>query len=209
MRAVVLDIGGVLQLGIDGREPALAFRELIATWEARLAGDGALSNYLLQGAPGGLIGAFDEAAWLDGLRGLGLDGPELDAFLAGFWDVYLGEPNTRLTDWLRAQRPQQRTALLSNSFVGARAREEGRYGYGSLVDLIVYSHEEGIAKPDPRIYATACSRLDVAPSDAVFLDDVPEFVAGARTAGLDAIEFHDTDQAIADLDAWLAGDPGT
>ena len=38
----------------------------------------------------------------------------------------------------------------------------------------------------------------------VFLDDVPEFVAAARRAGLHAVLFRNTSQAIADIQALLA-----
>lgn len=50
------------------------------------------------------------------------------------WDEYLGTANTELTDYLAGLRPRYRTALLSNSFVGAREREEARYGFDELTE---------------------------------------------------------------------------
>jgi putative hydrolase of the HAD superfamily len=207
VRGIVLDIGGVLQLDRHGREPATAFRDFAASWEPRLGvAAGALEAHFVAIAPGGLVGAYSEAAFHDGLRTtFGLDDATLAGFLADFWDVYLGQPNGPLVDWLRTRRGAQPTALLSNSFVGAREREAHRYGYDDLVDLVVYSHEEGVAKPDPRIYATTCARLGIAPADALFLDDVPAYVEGADAAGLHAVRYRDAAQAIAAVEGWLDG----
>ena len=51
---------------------------------------------------------------------------------------------------------------MSNSFVSARDREQA-YGFEGLVDEIIYSHETGLLKPDPRIFAMICERLEIVP----------------------------------------------
>lgn len=43
-----------------------------------------------------------------------------------------------------------------------------------------------LAKPDPEIFRVVCARIGVAPGRAMFVDDLPENVAGARAAGLSA-----------------------
>jgi beta-phosphoglucomutase-like phosphatase (HAD superfamily) len=70
------------------------------------------------------------------------------------------------------------TGILSNSFVGAREREQAVYGFEDLVDEIIYSHECGMAKPDPRIYALTCERFQVEPAQMAFLDDFEQCVDG-------------------------------
>ena len=72
-----------------------------------------------------------------------------------------------------------------------------------MCDVIVYSHEEGCLKPDPRIYRIVCDRLDVAPAAAVFLDDAQENVEGARAVGMAGITFATNAQAISELNALL------
>ena len=94
-------------------------------------------------------------------------------------------------------------AIVSNSFVGAREREQAAYGFEDLVEGIVYSHEVGFSKPDPRIYALICTRLNVAPGEMIFLDDVGVCVAGARDAGIHAIRYQDNAQAIAEIEELL------
>jgi putative hydrolase of the HAD superfamily len=74
-----------------------------------------------------------------------------------------------------------------------------------VVDAFIISSEEGVAKPDPRIYQIALQRLDVQPHEAVFVDDFPENVAGAQQLGIIAVLFRDTDQAIAEVQRHLNG----
>jgi putative hydrolase of the HAD superfamily len=108
-----------------------------------------------------------------------------------------------LIAYFRALRPRYRTAILSNSFLGAREQEEKRYGFTSMVDLAIYSHEEGMHKPDPRIFTLASERLGIPPAEIVFLDDLPENVDAARACGFWAILFTSTSQAVSDIEALL------
>ena len=54
-------------------------------------------------------------------------------------------------------------------------------------------------KPGAAFYQLACARLRVAPHEAVFLDNLEECVVGARDAGLAAVLYAGTAQAIADM----------
>ncbi|HXW33048.1 MAG TPA: hypothetical protein VEJ87_00595, partial [Acidimicrobiales bacterium] len=143
IEAVVFDIGGVLEM-----TPATG-------WQKRWAV--ALGITLVE-----LNDRLDEM-WLDGSLGrmsleelehctaqaLGLDEAKLRAFMADLWSEYLGSLNEELATYFISLRRQFRTGILSNSFVGAREREKDRYGFKDICDVVVYSHEEGTAKPDP------------------------------------------------------------
>jgi epoxide hydrolase-like predicted phosphatase len=198
IRAVVFDIGGVLEitpdLGID------------RSWETRL------------GLPAGEILVRMRDIWRDGSIGtitlddvhealrdrLDLDDQTVAQYMADLWREYLGTANTELIEYARRLRPRYRTGIVSNSFVGAREREQAAYGFEGLVEEIVYSHEAGFSKPDPRIYALICSRLNVPPGEMVFLDDAEACVAGARDAGIHAVRYQDNAQAIAEIEELLA-----
>lgn len=54
---------------------------------------------------------------------------------------------------------------------------------------IVASHEVGVQKPDPRIYAAACRAAGCRPAEALFVDDLAANVAGAEAAGMRARQF--------------------
>jgi HAD superfamily hydrolase (TIGR01509 family) len=60
-------------------------------------------------------------------------------------------------------------------------------GIASLFDLVVDSHEVGVEKPDPAIFAHALAHFGVAPAHALHLGDViATDVVGARAAGIRA-----------------------
>ena len=196
--AVVFDIGGVLEITPDlGVVPA---------WESRL------------GLPAGELSERMRGAFLDGSIGriteddvhqalgdrLGLDERQVAAFMGDIWREYLGTPNSELIDYARQLRPRYRTGILSNSFVGAREKEQAAYCFEDLVDDIVHSHEAGMSKPDPRIYALACTRLGVRPDETVFIDDTEYCVAGAREVGLHAVRYLDNAQVINEIEVLLA-----
>ena len=199
IRAVVFDIGGVLEITPD--------LGVVPMWETRLgllAGE--LSERMHDAFMGGSIGTITEDDLHQALRDrLGLDEQQVAAFMADIWHEYLGTPNTELIEYARRLRPRYRTGILSNSFVGAREKEQAAYGFEDLVDDIVYSHEAGMSKPDPRIYALACTRLGVRPDQTVFVDDTVYCVAGAREAGVHAVHFQHNAQAIEDIEGLLAG----
>jgi FMN phosphatase YigB (HAD superfamily) len=212
IRAIVFDIGGVLEVGTDGREPSSAFPQMIGRWNARLGlGTGELSARLREmderlksTGRDGALGACSEEEWQEELRLVtGMDQPQLDAFLRDIWDVYCGELNVELAAYFASLRPCYQTALLSNSFVGARREERQRFHFDEMCDLIIYSHEEGMAKPDRRIFALTCERLGAQPAELIFLDDVEPNVAAARALGMHAILFRETAQAIVDIGACL------
>ena len=198
IRAVVFDIGGVLEI-----TPDLGVTE---RWETRLRlPAGELGKRMHDAWAGGSIGTVTEDDVHQAITDrLGLDGPQLAAFLADLWREYLGTANTELIEYARRLRPRYRTGILSNSFVGAREREQAAYGFEDLVDVIIYSHECGMSKPDPGIYALTCERLQVEPAQTVFLDDSEPCVEGARQAGIHAVLFQDNSQAIGDIENLLA-----
>lgn len=195
--AVVFDIGGVLEL-----TPATGWQRRWADelglpceeFERRL---GPLWN------PGALGHESLEAIELQTVEEFGLDGDQLARLSDDVWTEYLGTLNVVLAMYFAALRPRFRTGILSNSLVGAREREQAAYGFADMCDVIVYSHEEGLAKPDPRFYELVCERLGPVPQRTVFLDDKQACVDGARAAGLNAIRFESNEQAIAALDALL------
>jgi epoxide hydrolase-like predicted phosphatase len=199
IEAVVFDIGGVLEI-----TPSLGVAEM---WESRLGLDpGEIGKRMQDVWEAGAIGTISELDVHQAVRDrLGLDTRQLEEFMGMIWREYLGTANTELIEYVRRLRPRYRTGIVSNSFVGAREREQAAYGFENLVDVIIYSHECGMSKPDPGIYALACERLRVEPARMVFLDNYGPCVAGARDAGIQAVLYQDNAQAIKDIEHLLAG----
>ena len=82
-----------------------------------------------------------------------------------------GVPLTALTNWSADLFPQ---AL-------------ARFDFLALFDDIVVSGAEGVAKPDPAVFAVLRERVGRPLERCVFVDDSAANVAAAAAAGLDAI----------------------
>ncbi len=61
------------------------------------------------------------------------------------------------------------------------------------------SHVVGRRKPDPRIYRSVLKKIKLRPEEAVFIDDTPPFVEGARRVGMKAIHYRSETQLKRDL----------
>lgn len=78
-----------------------------------------------------------------------------------------------------------------------------RFDFLGLFEDIVVSGEEGVAKPDPEIFAILQQRIRHRASleHTIFIDDSPPNVHAAEAAGMDAILFSDTSHLRGDLRA--------
>jgi len=54
----------------------------------------------------------------------------------------------------------------------------------SLFDVFVNSAQEGIKKPDPKIFLLTCKRLGVNPKECIFMDDAFENIQTAQNLGM-------------------------
>jgi len=84
-----------------------------------------------------------------------------------------------------------RTAMLSNMSV-----ELGEYirrdrSFEAWFGAVVVSGEVRCVKPDPQIYRLCLARLDVAPAQALFVDDRADNIAAAAWLGMRTVHFAD------------------
>ena len=203
IRAVIFDFGGVL---VRTEDPAGRRR-----WEERLGmADGELSAVVFDSETASLamLGAVPESEiWRQLGLALDLNEREMVEMRNDFWGG--DRLDARLVEYLLSLRPRYRTAILSNAWSEARDIFVHFFGLGRVVDEMIISAEEGMAKPDPRIYQLAASRLGVRPEEAVFVDDMPENVEAARAVGMCGVLFSDTDQALAEVTRCLNHEPRT
>ncbi len=117
-------------------------------------------------------------------------------------------------DWLKANG--YRLGCITNNVPSgegagmARTVEKAR-AVGEILarfDCVIESSKIGIRKPDPRIYAMMCERLDVGPEACVYLDDLGINCKPAAAMGMIAIKVTSEDQALADLAAAIGVDAG-
>jgi len=94
-----------------------------------------------------------------------------------------------------------RVAALSN-LEPSRARWLKRHRINSLFDAVVFSCEVGMRKPDLKpgcsedlaIYRFALGRIDLKPSECVFIDDNANCVSAAEHVGMKGVQFRNATQ---------------
>jgi putative hydrolase of the HAD superfamily len=111
----------------------------------------------------------------------------------------------QVVDRIRTLRDEgYRVGLITNNVREGSATWRALIPVDELFEVVVDSSEVGMRKPNPAIYHHALALLGgVEPSAAVFLDDSPGNVEGARLAGLAGILVDDPDVALLELDALL------
>lgn len=185
IRAIFFDGGGVVS-HFDG--------ELISTFEREQGlrrGDILKALYSGREWIDAEMGIMDEDAWLQiGARRLsGSAGPVAFSDLRDVWGRAFLKIDQQVLALARALSASFRVGLLTNSSSSQQRLEEKLAG-ADILDMwhvIVNSSEEGVAKPDPRIYAIAAQRIGAAPSECVHIDDKWENVVGAKEAGFEGI----------------------
>jgi putative hydrolase of the HAD superfamily len=206
IEAVISDFGGVLTSPLIESFAALQERSGIGLADigramARVAeADGANPLYALE------TGRLTEADFLTRLRGALREETGRDVELHGFGEAYFSElhPNEELIAYLRSLRARGlRLALLTNNVREWERLWRAMLPVDELFELVVDSAFVGMRKPDPEIYALTLERLDLPGQACLFLDDLDVNVEAARQAGMSAVHFRTTAQAIAELEAAL------
>ena len=130
------------------------------------------------------------------LAGLDLDH---DEFARNWADIFT--LNRPVADLLAALKRAGHRLVLGSNTNEIHARQFRRQFADTLAhfDRLVLSYEVGHLKPSAPFYLACAEAAGAAPQDCLFIDDLPENVAGARQAGLDAILFHEIDALVAAL----------
>jgi epoxide hydrolase-like predicted phosphatase len=94
----------------------------------------------------------------------------------------------------RLKKNGYKTALLSNTEMPT-TKHFYQLGY-DMFDVLVFSCLEGTRKPEKKIYELTIQRLGSQPEQSVFIDDKPEYIEGAKQAGLRTILFENVSQVM-------------
>jgi putative hydrolase of the HAD superfamily len=93
-----------------------------------------------------------------------------------------------------------RTGLVSNSWGSRRYPHEL---IAELFDGVVISGDEGFRKPDPRMYELGAERINVAPGDCIFVDDLEFNLDPARELGMGVVHHTAAADTLTQLDRLL------
>jgi putative hydrolase of the HAD superfamily len=193
LRAVVFDYGIVLtgppdaeawaaMLRITGlpeeRFQSLYWANRIALDEGKLTGIGYWQK-LLREAGQPLDYAEDLSRW--------------DALL---WTV----ENPVMVAWQVAVKERGLlTAILSNISDNVLESVEHEFGWIHRFDVLVWSYQLGVVKPDPTIYRYTLDKLGTQPEETLFIDDKRPNVEAARALGMQAIEYSSVERLREEL----------
>jgi putative hydrolase of the HAD superfamily len=206
-RAVICDFGGVLTTPLIEaflhyqEQSGISFESIVDAMRRVTERTGKNPLYELE------KGAISEVEFLRSIEyemGGGVD-------LSSLHHVYFDHlrPNTPMIEFVRSLRVDRglRSALLTNNV------REWEPKWRSLLpeidevfEVIVDSAFVGMRKPDPAIYELTVERLgdSVRAEHCIFIDDLEINCDAARELGMTAVQFRDTQQAIAEVEAALA-----
>ena len=91
------------------------------------------------------------------------------------------------------------TAILSNISDNVLASVEREFDWIHRFDVLVWSYQVHLVKPDPAIYRYTLAKLGTRPEETLFLDDKPVNVEAARAVGMKALEFSTVERLHDDL----------
>jgi putative hydrolase of the HAD superfamily len=196
INAVLFDADGVVQQPADGWLADLA----------ALCGDASRADEFLADVFAAekpcLTGDADFSAALASVLDRWNSNTTVDEALGVWFHI---APDPAMLDLVRNLRLAGVTVALATNQQPYRAGYmKDALGYGSAFDHLLFSCELGHAKPGVEYFTESLKRLDLAPAQALFLDDHAANVAAARNVGLSAEVFHvasgvDTAQSILDI----------
>ena len=151
--------------------------------------------------------AFDEgkltgeAYWRDILHQAGLTLPPSAVEELIHWDGRMWMTlNPAMLAWAAALKARGfLTAILSNIGDTTQQAMERELKWLARFDVLVWSHQLRMAKPDPAIYRYTLEKLGLQPAEALFIDDREVNVETAAALNMKALVFTTVDQLRADL----------
>jgi putative hydrolase of the HAD superfamily len=204
IRAVISDFGGVLTTPLIEsflayqRETGIALEDL-GTAMARLMEQDGGKHPLFELEKGNL----SEQEFIERL------GAELGRKLDTMSSTYFANlhPNEPMIAYMRRLRADGlRLGLLTNNVREWEPLWRAKLpDVDELFEVVVDSGFVGMRKPEPEIYELTLERMGggLRFEECAFLDDIEVNCDAARALGMEAVRFHDNDQAIAELDVVL------
>ena len=163
--AILYDVGGVIIHKV--RTPELQ------QWEHRLSLEPMSLPLAIWLCPSALRATLGEATvddvWYEVQQKYNLSNTELETFKYDFAACDSVDP--LFVQFLHDVRQTRKVAFLSNAWLDTRYIFGDVFGLYQVADMLILSYEEGLAKPDQRIYNLSAQRLNMPHAAIVFIDD--------------------------------------
>ncbi len=118
-----------------------------------------------------------------------------------------GDVRPRMVEVLKRCKQDYKISCLTNNVRAGKGPGMSRSAKSAaevaetmaLFDHVLQSSKEGMRKPQPEFYLLACERMEVEPSEVIYLDDLGINLKPARQLGMTTIKVISEKQAIEDL----------
>ena len=117
--------------------------------------------------------------------------------------------NPEMLGWHKALKARGlQTGILSNMGDSVLESIERNFAWISDFDVLIWSFQHRMAKPELEIYELLLEKLGTAPEETLFLDDKIENIEAARHLGILGLQFSTVEQLRQDLisaglDRWV------
>jgi putative hydrolase of the HAD superfamily len=189
-KALIFDMGEVLVKTFD-RAP----RTSLANQFDRTFEDLEKLVYLSDSAVQAMAGEISEEDHFKYvLKVLGKPEFSIKSFQRAFW----GGDNIdkEIITLISSLKNQYRLGLLSNAMETTRQRLTDSYNLMYYFHVSIFSYEVKMVKPNPEIFRIILDKLDVAPNEAIFIDDTLENIEAANKLGITTIHAKSTSKTI-------------
>jgi len=139
--------------------------------------------------------------WQKIVLAAGLDLTRADIEELNLWDARMWTTqNDAMLAWQRKiKRLGILTAILSNMGDSVHANMEREFDWLSRFDVLVWSYQLRMAKPDPAIYRHVLKELGMQAGETLFIDDRQANIEVARALGMKGLLFTTVAQLRTDL----------
>lgn len=192
IKAIIFDLGGVVFSSdggtYEGRERLADLigadkEEMHKLWfskkEALLTGKIKEDEYLKE--------------IINNLR-LSIDVDELKEKIRG-----LNKIDEEMLSLIKDLRKKYDVAAINNEIMEWNEYRIQKFRLNDYFTAIISSCDVGVAKPEKKIYLIALKKLNVLPSETIFIDDREENLIAPRDLGMRVIEFKNREQLINEL----------
>ena len=193
-------------IGVEGRAVAAAVADAMADDPDAAEAAGAIDDepdwHLLE------KGQIDVATYFTRLteRAPAILGTEIDMEAYGrFWRQSAPGVHWMVVHKIRELKDRGlRLGLLTNNVKEFGEHWRTMFPLDELFEEVVDSSHVGMRKPERGIYELTCSRMNVQPTETIFVDDNLDNVEAARAYGMEAVHFGENPwDALAAIDAIL------
>ncbi len=98
-------------------------------------------------------------------------------------------PYPRFFNYVKSLKKHRRIVMLTNNIPTFMRVWYRRFKLKRIFPAIITSYTAGTRKPGIAIYRYCCRKINLQPSECLFIDDQPKNITGARKAGLKAVRF--------------------